>query len=225
MPEEFLFSDLLKTVEQTTGFTALPQGEYDVEISQATAGKTGTQKSKISLRYRVLSGPHQGRNVFNDHVLSPSNPNAMVIFFRHMAAYGLGHDYFAANPSLERVAQDLNGKKIRVRLGVRLWDGAERNSVLAIMPLGAGTSSSGLPPMPSPVSQAPERPAPPLPQAAPLPPPPAPPMPAATVPVPAVNPLPEPAAMTKQEENGAAEPEPEEIKPPAMPKPPPGLPF
>lgn len=234
---EFNFSDLLKTVENTTGFNALPANEYDVEIVSSEARKTGSGKSKIAVRYRVLSGPHQGRNVFNDHVLSPGNPNAMVIFFRHMNAYGLSNDFFAANPPLDAVAKELMGKKIRVRLGIRTWNDVERNSILAITPL----TDRGAAPLPSAYGSAPvptPRPAsampPPLPQSSPLPQAtphhvqhhaasPAPPAPAPSI----APPLPPPAAM-QPEPAPAPEPEPEpapEPERPSLPKPPPGMPF
>jgi hypothetical protein len=229
MAEEFLFSDLLKQIEGSTGFSALPQGEYDVEVTQATAGKTGTSKSKITVRYRVLNGPHQNRNIFEDHVISPANPNAMVIFFRKMQALGLGHDYFAQNPPLEKVAKDLHGVKVRVRLGVRTWNDQERNSILATMPLG-GSAVSG-PAVPS--APAPARQMPPMPQAAPPLPPPAPPAaPAAAPPAPAPAPpvpapsLPPPAAaVSPADEPQEPEAPPEPPEEPKMPKPPPGMPF
>jgi Protein of unknown function (DUF669) len=220
----FNFSDLLKTVEQTTGFNALPANEYDVEIVSSEARKTGSGKSKIAVRYRVLSGPHQGRNVFNDHVLSPGNPSAMVIFFRHMNAYGLSNDFFAANPPLDAVAKELMGKKVRVRLGVRTWNDVERNSILQITPLtasgpGSLPSAFGQVPVPSPAPH--HAPPPPLPRSAPLPPP----VPAPAPPV--APPLPQPAAMQPpapepEPEPEAAAPEPER---PKMPQPPPGMPF
>jgi Protein of unknown function (DUF669) len=169
MSEDFSFSDLLKVAESAGGgFEALPNGEYDVAVDTASAGKTGSGKAKITVRYKVLGGPYANRTVFNDHVLSPGNPNAMVIWFRQMSAMGLRNDYFTQNPSLEKIAQDLQGRKLRIKLGTRTWQNVERNSVLAIMPFtGPQAIAPGLP-------QAPTFASPPLtlPAPAPVPPPP-----------------------------------------------------
>lgn len=165
--EDFSFADLLKEAEKT-GFSALPANEYDVTIHNAEAKTTGSGKRKITVTYKVASGPHQGRNVFNDHVISPGNPNALVIFFRQMKSYGLGSDYFAMNPPTEQIAKDLVGRKIRVKLGIRTWNDTERNSVLSIMTSGSGTGS---PVMATPMPPAPM---PPMPVLPPVPAPPAP---------------------------------------------------
>jgi hypothetical protein len=168
--EEFVFSDLLKKAESAGGgFSALPAGEYEVTIESAEVRKTGTGKSKIAVRFKVTGGPHNGRAVFNDFVLSPGNDNAMVIFFRQMSALGLKSEYFSQNPSLEQVAKDLAGRRARLRLGVRTWQEVERNSVLGIMPaagpqagaFGSGASGPSFappPPLPRPaaVAEAPE---------------------------------------------------------------------
>jgi hypothetical protein len=151
MSEDFSFSDLLKQAESAAGgFEPLPNGEYDVSVDTATAGKTGGGKAKIAVRYKVLSGPYANRLIFNDHILTPGNPQAMVIWFRQMSAMGLKNDYFSANPSLEKIAADLKDRKLRVKLGTRTWQNVERNSVLAIMPFaGPQTVAPGLPMTPA----------------------------------------------------------------------------
>jgi hypothetical protein len=151
MSEDFSFSDLLKAAESAGGaFEPLPNGEYEVIVETANATKTGTGKSKIVARYKVVGGPHNNRTVFNDHVLTPANANAMIIFFRQMSALGLKSDYFSQNPSLEKVAADMAGKRVRLRLGTREWQSVKRNSVLAILPsTGTPGAVAGLPPAPS----------------------------------------------------------------------------
>jgi hypothetical protein len=151
MSEDFSFSDLIKQAENAGGaFEPLPNGEYETVVETADARKTGTGKSKIVVRYKVKGGPYNNRTVFNDHVLSPGNPNAMIIFFRQMSALGLKSDYFSQNPSLEKVASDLIGKSARLRLGTREWQSVKRNSVLAILPATGGIPPvAGLPPAPS----------------------------------------------------------------------------
>jgi hypothetical protein len=190
MSEDFSFSDLLKQAENAGGaFEPLPNGEYEVVVDTATAQKTNTGKSKIAVRYKVQGGPYNNRTVFNDHVLTPGNPNAMIIFFRQMSAVGLKSDYFASNPSMERVAADMIGKKARLRLGTREWQNVKRNSVLAILPsTGSPGAVPGLPAAPSfsvppPLSSMPIPPAP---------------VPVAPAPVPPA-PVPEPPAAVEEE--------------------------
>jgi hypothetical protein len=120
----------------------------------ASVRQTGTGKNKIVVRFEVTSGPSAGRAVFNDFVLTPGNPNAMVMFFRQMKNLGLDQAYFSRNPSLQQVAQDLTGRAQRLRLGIRNWQGVDRNSVLQITPLDGPQANVGpgmmAPPMPIP---------------------------------------------------------------------------
>lgn len=191
MAEEIVFSDLLKQAEASGyTFSALPANEYDTKIASAEVRQTGTGKNKIVVRFQVTSGPFSGRTVFNDFVLSPGNPNAMVIFFRQMAAMGLDGSYFAQNPPLSKVAADLNGREQRLRLGIRNWQGVDRNSVLQIMaPAGGGNGVPG-----GPVVTGTVLPPPVLPQAHAEAAPPGPPQPAS--PEPQAQPQPQPTGST-----------------------------
>lgn len=147
MSEEINFADLLNQAEKSGfSFSALPASEYDTKILSAEVRQTGTGKNKIVVRFEVTAGPYQGRNIFNDFVLTTANSNAMVIFFRQMAAMGLDSKYFSRNPSLQQVAQDLVGREQRLRLGIRNWQGVDRNSVLQIIPAGGGAQVATAPP-------------------------------------------------------------------------------
>lgn len=168
------FSDMLKAASEAPGFSALPPGEYDCVVDSANVKQVSDgAKSAIAAQFKVENGPYQGQSCFNQFTLSPENPNALAFFFRHMGAMGLDKDYFAANPQLERVASDLVGRRCRVRVSIRQWQGQDRNQVDAVLP---PSGSVRVPPVPSPA--APTSPVPSVPSNA-VPVPPVPPVPTA----------------------------------------------
>lgn len=178
------WDDLIKN--SSTAFDPLPEGDYDVTVVESSAATTQTGKDMVKLKMRVDSGPHANRHVFNQHVLSTDNPNALSFWFQHMAAYGLTKDWFATTkPSIERIAAEIGGKRVRVTLDTRDWNGQKRNNVKSIKPAvgpppvggvpspapsgGPGTSPAPAPtptptgqpaPAPAPLSAAPPPPAP-----------------------------------------------------------------
>jgi len=131
------FNDLLKAA-QDAGFSNCPPGTYDVRVVEGTAKTTGSGKDMIVLKYEIVGGPHGGRKVPNNFVISPENANALGFFFRHMAAMGLDTAYFSQNPSPQQVAAALVGKTCRIEVGTRTWNGEEREDVKKVLPPLAG---------------------------------------------------------------------------------------
>lgn len=127
------FSDLLKAAEDA-GFSNCPPGTYDVVVVEGEAKTTSAGKDMIVVKFQIQGGPHGGRKVSNNFVISPENANALGFFFRHMRAMGLDSAYFAQNPTPQRVAADLVGKTCRIEVGTRTWNGEEREDVKKIMP-------------------------------------------------------------------------------------------
>jgi len=182
---------------------ALPVGDYDVEVAKSESTTSSNGKPMIRVTMKVVAGPYEKRSVLNQFVMSQENPVALSIFFRHMKAFGLTEDWFlqlGSAGSLEPVANALIGRRARLTLGHRDWQGETRNEVKAVKPYtGApgpapagptGPATGGLlVPPPAPVAAAP--PAPPVaapapvtaPVAAPAPTPPAEAVPVAAVPV------------------------------------------
>ena len=128
------FADLLKAAEDA-GFSNCPPGTYDVRVVEGSAKTTSANKDMIVVKFELLSGPHAGRKVSNNFVISPENANALGFFFRHMRAMGLDSAYFSTNPSPQQVASSLVGKTCRIEVGTRVWNGEEREDVKKIMPL------------------------------------------------------------------------------------------
>jgi hypothetical protein len=138
-------------------FTPLPNDVYDVFVDEAEATKTSTDKDMIKVKFKVTNGPHEGRGIFNQFVISPDSANALAFFFRHMAALGLDEAFFAANPPLQQVAAALVGRACRVKVGTREYQGTDRNEVQAVLPPTPGTATTA-PPAPTPMPTTPPSP-------------------------------------------------------------------
>lgn len=117
-----------------------PVGEYVVEVKKcdaANAQSSGNPMLKAQLV--ICDGPSAGKSVPNNFNLTVDNGFAMSIFFRHMAAFGLDDKFFAGQPSIEQVAATLVGRRARVQLSIRTWQGRELNQVDNVMPLTGGS--------------------------------------------------------------------------------------
>jgi hypothetical protein len=145
------WSDLSKAAGEA-GFSVIPVGTYDVVLDSATVKPTSGGKNSIAARFKVENGPHQGSSIFNNFVLSPDSPPALAFFFRHMNSLGLGREYFAANPTLERVSADLIGRRCQITVSIREWQGTQRNQVDSILSPAGGSQA---PTSVSPASPAP----------------------------------------------------------------------
>jgi Protein of unknown function (DUF669) len=142
------FNDLIKAAGDAGGGEPLPNGTYSAVVDSASSKPTSTGKESIAVQFKIEDGPYAGRPIWNNFVLSPDQPNALAFFFRHMANLGLSSQYFEANPALERVAADLIGRRCRITLSTREWQGQSRNQVDTVLtPLnGSGPS---IPPPPA----------------------------------------------------------------------------
>lgn len=139
-------------------FEPLPVGKYTARVVEAEVSETSTGKVRFKCRLEVEDvGPHQGKTFFNGFVVSPESEAAMKIFFRHMAALGLGPDYFAAGPSDEQVAADLIDKRGVFTIKHREYNGNTYEDVKGIKP--AGNAAPAAAPSPAPAAgQAPAAP-------------------------------------------------------------------
>lgn len=152
------FADLLKTA-QDAGFSTCPPGTYDARIVASEVKSTAAGKDMIVVKFEVTGGPNGGRKIPNNFVISPENANALGFFFRHMRALGLDNAYFAANPSVHQVANDLINKTCRIEVATRTWNGEDREDIKRVMaPLGgvapsAVTALPAQPVAPQPVAQ------------------------------------------------------------------------
>lgn len=142
------FADLMK---QAGPSEDIPIGDYDVVVKDAQATESkNTGKPMIKAKFAIESGPHANRTLWWNAVISQESPEALGIFFRQMDALGLGSTFFAANPSLEQVAQNLTGKRARINLGHRQYDGRTQYDVKRVSaPLGGNGGLGGPAPLPT----------------------------------------------------------------------------
>lgn len=130
MTESINFGDLFKTAKKE--MELIPDGDYDIVCSQADATKASTGSLMIKVRLKIEGGPQDGRVVFSQIVLTMDNPNALAMWFRQMAAFGLTDSFWTGNPSMSMVAEQLVGRKARATIGHREWQGVDRNEVKAV---------------------------------------------------------------------------------------------
>lgn len=141
------FTQVLKDAKSAS-FEALPVGDYDVEIEKADSVTSSNGRPMIKATFKVIVGPHTNRKVINNFVLVVDNPTALAIFFRNMKAMGLSDEFFAslgASGTLDPVAQSLVGRRARLKLGQREWNGEMRNEVSQVMPYTGAPGGMGGP--------------------------------------------------------------------------------
>jgi hypothetical protein len=134
-------------------FEPLPNGDYDVEVEKATPTTASTGKKMFKITFRVTDGPYAGKRAFDNLVLVTDNANALSWFFQKMGTMGLDQAYFAGNPTDDLIASALVGRKLRVKLSQRTWQGKVSNEVKQYMPASGGpqvaTAAAGVPAPPA----------------------------------------------------------------------------
>ena len=128
--------NVLQKEASTAGL--LPVGDYPIIVTEASAVTSSTGKPMIKVKCRVTDGPQKDKPIWNQFVVSPESGIALRIFFNHMNAFGLGPDFFAGGPSMDVVAQNLLNRTAIFELGVRAWQGTDRNEVKSVKPPLAG---------------------------------------------------------------------------------------
>jgi Protein of unknown function (DUF669) len=180
------WDDLYKEAGESGG--PLPVGDYDFQITGAEHKKTTGGKDMYVLKTVVVTGAYKGKMVWNNMVVSPESQPAMEVFFRQMAALGLGKEFWMSKPTDEAICTRLKGVYFRGNVAIETYNSVERNKFKSIKPAVAG-GGVGAPPPPPPPAPAP------APVAAATPPPPPPPAPPAAAPAaPAAPPPPPPPA-------------------------------
>lgn len=111
--------------------TTTLEGEFPVQVTEAVATKSSTDKPMIKVKMRVESGTFAGRTLFGQFTISAENSNAMRIFFGQMAMFGLDSAFFAANPHapLEVIAQSLVNRRAVAVVEGREWNGTLRENI------------------------------------------------------------------------------------------------
>lgn len=133
------WSEWLAAADES-GFSAIPAGEYDLYVSTAGATQSSSGKDMLKLTFVVESGPHEGSKIFTNMVISPESPAALGFLIRKLAALGLDREYLSANPSLEKVASDLENRRCTAKVTQREFGGSMRNDVDTLKPPADGVT-------------------------------------------------------------------------------------
>lgn len=133
----------LQEVAKESGFAPLDPSWYDVVIDKAEATKSGTGNKMIKVTFKVTTGPQANKGTcLNNFNIIPDNGKSLFFFFKHMKILGLDDAYFQGNPSTEQVARDLIGRRCRIKVGHRDWDGQVVNQVEKIEGPASGAPQS-----------------------------------------------------------------------------------
>lgn len=109
----------------------LPDDVYQLLITKAETGTTGTQKPKINLTFEVAEGPHMGRS-FASHIIwsTGGNPIAARISASSFAVCGAPRAWIrAARPSNEEIAGAMVGNVIEAKVGFSDFGGMPKNEI------------------------------------------------------------------------------------------------
>lgn len=128
---------------QTASNDPVPDGPYHVSIFSADATTSSTGRPMIKLTLRIEDGQFQNRKLYTQIVLSPDNENALNIFFRNCAAFGIGADVITQFPpgQLGPLAQMLHGRHANAIVGSREYQGQNRNEVKSFTPIPGGMAA------------------------------------------------------------------------------------
>lgn len=114
--------------------TTTLEGDFPVVIVEAEAKKTSNgDKDMIKFKAKIESGHYAGRPIWGNFTISPESPGAMRILFAHWAVLGIDGAWFQANPQapVQQIAQAIIGRKATVTLGIRQWNGQDREEIQA----------------------------------------------------------------------------------------------
>lgn len=128
------WKDLKKRGEDAT--KPIEPGWYVMECLKADLKRASTTGNPmISAQFRVVDGPAAGKTAFTNFNITPDSDFALGIFFAQIGAFGLGDEFFATDPTPEQLAASLVGRRANVELGIRAWQGQDRNEFKNLRPL------------------------------------------------------------------------------------------
>ena len=145
------WGDLVKDAGDVGGnYDPLPDGDYDLLVLEATAKVAQSGKTMFAVKAQVQGGPHNKRLVWDNLVVTPDSPAALGMFFRKMAALGLGREYFSSSPSNAQIEAALKGRAFRAQIGSRTWNGSKKNEIKMYYIATATATTAAAAPAPAP---------------------------------------------------------------------------
>lgn len=121
------YADLIKQ-RQDAGYELFPVGTYDVKVVNAEVPqKSGTMG--FIVQFEVTTGPLSGRKFKHwmtlSEVVRTQYPGLIDLWFREMAALGLGESFFETEPSDEQTMNALIGRPALAEVGRRAKKGSD----------------------------------------------------------------------------------------------------
>lgn len=113
------YRDLMKKREDA-GLELFPVGVYDVKVAGAEVKvNENSGRKTFIVQYEVTSGPLAGRKCRNWMTIVEEYPGLVAMWFKDMAAMGLGDDFFAAEPGDQQICSALQGRTCQIVVGRR----------------------------------------------------------------------------------------------------------
>lgn len=134
MTEVFNWGDMMKDADEA--LQPVPKGVYSVVVDKCEYKPASTGKPMWVIIFRVTEGPHTNRTIYFNLVLTKDKPMALRMFFLNVKALGIDQSFFATNPAPQTIADALVGKRARVDVDWRLYQGQNRENVKTISPAG-----------------------------------------------------------------------------------------
>ncbi len=132
----------------------LGEGVYEAVVVEAkTKSSSSGAKPQVVIQFKIVDHPKlSNRKLTNTFTVSTDSEAAMNIFFRQMAALGFGGEFWAANPTnpLPTLAAQVVGRRARIQVKMRPYQGVDRPNINNVMPSGGGGPAGlgGLAPVP-----------------------------------------------------------------------------
>lgn len=137
------------------GFTPIPDGTYTVVCKEAEAKTFSSGNPGIKMKMAVVGGPYNDRLLWTNFVWAASNPQSLGMFTKKCVAFGLAREWLAAaNPSLQTIANELNGRMASAKVVTSEYQGKKSNDVKQLTPITAGMAPAVTPGTPTPLSGA-----------------------------------------------------------------------
>lgn len=142
------YRDLIQQ-RRDAGYELFPVGTYDVKVVGAEKPQKGAAMGFI-VQFEVTTGPLAGRKFKNWMTLSQAvidqYPGLIDLWFREMAALGLGENFFEAEPSDEQTIAALKDRPGRAQVGRRTKKGTDEEvEDIKIFPPTTPTASVAAP--------------------------------------------------------------------------------
>ncbi len=130
MSNSFSWADLVRDAGSAAqDFSPIPAGNYDFKVVEATHKITQSGKTMFVVKAQVQGGPHNGRLVWDNLVISPESEKALGFFFRKMAALGVTTEYFAQNPTNDQIAAALLNRQFVGEVTVGTFNNKPTNNI------------------------------------------------------------------------------------------------